>query len=62
MNIAIGTLALAGGLFVLGRYLMELISVGMAKALKGVEYQNPNPLWGAIGFTVAIVGGLLFFI
>ena len=30
MSIFIGTLALVGGLFVLGRYLMELLSIALA--------------------------------
>ena len=57
MAIFVGTLALTGGTFVLGRYLMALLSVA-----KGAEYLAPNPLWGAIGFTVAVLGGLLFLI
>ena len=57
MTIFVGTLALTGGTFVLGRYLMALLSVA-----KGVEHLAPNPLWGAIGFTVAVLGGLLFLI
>ncbi len=62
MTTVVGTLAVAGGLIVLGRYLMEVLSVAMARHLKGVEYLAPNPLWGAIGFTVAVLGGLLFLI
>lgn len=55
MSIVIGTLALAGGLVVLGLYLVERLFVRPGDLV-------PNPLWGAIGFTVAVLGFLLFLI
>jgi len=55
MSIVIGTLALAGGLFVLGRYLVERLFVRPGDLV-------PNPMWGAIGFTAAGLGFLLFLI
>jgi hypothetical protein len=53
MNIVIGTLALAGGLVVLGRYLVERLFVRPGDLV-------PNPMWGAVGFAVAVLGFLLF--
>lgn len=55
MTIVLGTLALAGGLVVLGRYLAERPFVRPGDLV-------PNPLWGAVGFAVAVLGFLLFLI